>query len=138
MSSKRATVLICVFCGNYRGAWKKHGRYAWVYAYWGIKPTSTRWIADTYRQRFGIETSYRQKNQAQAHTTSRDPVYRLLLEGIGYILRQVWAVLTEELARRRHAAAGDWMGDLTLQKMVDWLKHELTALHPEDLSIPMD
>jgi hypothetical protein len=91
-----------------------------------------------YRQRFGIETSYRQKNQAQAHTTSRDPVYRLLLEGIGYILRQVWAVLTEELARRRHAAAGDWIGDLTMQKMVDWLKHELAALHPEDLSIPTD
>ncbi len=56
-----------------------------------------------YRQRFGIETSYRQKNQAQASTTSRDPVYRLLLEGIGYVLRQVWVVLTEELARRSHA-----------------------------------
>ena len=35
-----------------------------------------------YRRRFGIETSYRQKNQAQASTTSRDPVYRLLLEGL--------------------------------------------------------
>src|ERR1039457_752131 len=43
-----------------------------------------------YRRRFGIETSYRQKNQAQAFTTSSDPVYRLLLEGVAYILRQVW------------------------------------------------
>ena len=59
-----------------------------------------------YRQRFGIETSYRQKNQAQAQTTSRDPVYRLLLEGVGYVLRQVWVVLTEELARRSHAGPG--------------------------------
>jgi hypothetical protein len=90
-----------------------------------------------YRQRFGIETSYRQKNQAQAHTTSRDPVYRLLLEGIAYVLRQIWVVLTEELARRRHAGPGDWMAALPLQKMVDWLVHELTALHPEDLSIPI-
>jgi hypothetical protein len=90
-----------------------------------------------YRQRFGIETSYRQKNQAQACTTSRDPVYRLLLEGIGYVLRQVWVVLTEELARRRHAGPGDWMAALTMQRMVDWLVHALTALHPEDLSIPI-
>jgi Transposase DDE domain len=90
-----------------------------------------------YRQRFGIETSYRQKNQAQACTTSRDPVYRMLLEGIGYVLRQVWVVLTEELARRSHAGPGDWIAALTMQKMVDWLVHELTALHPEDLSIPI-
>jgi hypothetical protein len=92
-----------------------------------------RWL---YRQRFGIETSYRQKNQAQARTTSRDPVYRLLLEGIGYVLRQVWVALTEELARRNHAGPGTWIADLTMQKMVDWLVHELTTLHPEDLSIP--
>jgi len=88
-----------------------------------------------YRQRFGIETSYRQKNQAQAQTTSRDPVYRLLLEGIGYVLRQIWVVLTEQLARRSHAGPGAWMAALTMQKMIDWLVHELTALHPEDLSI---
>lgn len=50
-----------------------------------------------YRRRFGIETSYRQKNQAQARTTSRDPIYRLLLEGIAYLLRQVWVMLTEIL-----------------------------------------
>ena len=31
---------------------------------------------------------------AQATTTSRDPVYRLLLEGLGYLIRQVWVVLT--------------------------------------------
>lgn len=90
-----------------------------------------------YRQRFGIETSYRQKNQAQAQTTSRDPVYRLLLEGIGYVLRQVWVVLTEQLARRSHAGPGAWMAALTMQKMMDWLVHELTALHPEDFSIPI-
>jgi hypothetical protein len=88
-----------------------------------------------YRRRFGIETSYRQKNQAQARTTSRNPVYRLLLEGIGYILRQVWVVLTEQLARRRHAPRGAWIGDLPMQKMVDWLVGELKVLHPEDLSI---
>jgi len=90
-----------------------------------------------YRQRFGIETSYRQKNQAQAFTTSSDPVYRLLLEGIGYLLRQVWVALTEELARARRAGPNAWMAALPMQRMIDWLVRELGDLHPELLSIPV-
>ena len=88
-----------------------------------------------YRRRFGIETSYRQKNQAQARTTSRDPIYRLLLEGIAYLLRQVWVMLTEILARESHAPANAWISALTLQKLVDWLVHELMELHPETQEI---
>jgi hypothetical protein len=92
-------------------------------------------LRQLYRRRFGIETSYRQKNQAKATTTSRDPVYRLLLEGVGYLLRQVWVVLTEALARRWKASPNAWIGALTVQKMIDWLVHELTTLHPETLEI---
>lgn len=88
-----------------------------------------------YRQRFGIETSYRQKNQAQAFTTSSDPVYRLLLEGLGYLIRQVWVVLMEELARLRPEAARCGGCILSLQQLIDWLLHELTTLYPEPLEI---
>jgi hypothetical protein len=92
-------------------------------------------LRQLYRRRFGIETSYRQKNQAKAMTTSRDPVYRLLLEGLGYLLRQVWVVLTEELARRSKVSPNAWISALTVQRMVDWLIRELTTLHPETLEI---
>jgi hypothetical protein len=88
-----------------------------------------------YRRRFGIETSYRQKNQAQARTTSRDPIYRLLLEGVAYLVRQVWVMLTEILARLSHAPASAWISALPLQQLVDWLVHELTRLHPETQEI---
>lgn len=91
-----------------------------------------------YRRRFGIETSYRQKNQGRAWTTSRDPVYRLLLEGIAYLLRQVWVALTEELARLWKAPPHAWIGALTVPMMVDWLVHELTRLHPEHQEIAVD
>jgi len=87
---RRATVSICVYCGNYNGQWKKHGRFAWVYAYWGIKPQSPRWLADTYRQRFGIETSYRQMNEARIKTCTRRPLLRFLFVAIALILRNVW------------------------------------------------
>lgn len=87
---RKATVSICVHCGNYRGKWKRHGRYAWVYAYWGIAPRSTRWVADTYRQRFGIETSYRQMNEARIKTCVRSPALRLLFVALALLLRNVW------------------------------------------------
>lgn len=91
-----------------------------------------------YRQRFGIETSYRQKNQAEASTTSRDPVYRLLLEGVAYLLRQVWVMLTELIARRRHLKPGDWVSELTMKTLLAWLACTLEQLHPENRSIPLD
>jgi len=90
-----------------------------------------------YRQRFGIETSYRQKNQAQAATTSKDPVYRLLLEGVAHLLRQVWVVLTEQLARQRHAKPTAWIGELPLALLLDWLADHLEALYGEERSIPL-
>ena len=91
-----------------------------------------------YRRRFGIETSYRQKNQAEPTTTSTDPVYRLLLEGVAYLLRQVWVVLTEQIARSRHLKPGAWVGELTFALLLGWLAHALERLYPERRSIPLD
>ena len=123
--------------------WKGRPK-TWVFAFAGWGGDRARQVHQQalrqrrlYRRRFGIETSYRQKNQAQAQTTSRDPVYRLLLEGLGYLLRQLWVALTEELARRRHAGPGKWIGSLPLAMLLDWLAHELTALYPENRSIPL-
>jgi hypothetical protein len=91
-----------------------------------------------YRRRFGIETSYRQKNQAEANTTSRNPIYRLLLEGVAYLLRQVWVVLTKQIARSRHLKPGAWVSELTMTILLDWLAHALEDLHPEERSIPLN
>lgn len=86
----KARVSICVVCVNKAGRKGRHGRRALVYALWGLRPSSARWVRETYRNRFGIETSYRQMNQGRARTCSRDPVFRLLLVGIAFLLRNVW------------------------------------------------
>ena len=87
---RKATVRICVYCGNYRGQRKRHGRFAWVYAFWGWKPGLPRSVADTYRLRFGIETSYRQMNEARIKTCSRSPLLRFLFVALALLLRNVW------------------------------------------------
>ena len=76
-----------------------------------------------------------QKNQAQAFTTSSDPVYRLLLEGVAYILRQVWVVLTQALSRVQ-GTPKTWIA-LSFQRMIDWLVTDLGTLYPETRTIPL-
>jgi putative transposase len=87
---KTATVQICVSCGNFAGKWGRHGRRTFVYAFWGFRPGSTRWVRETYRTRFAIETTYRQMNESRIRTCTRNPLLRLFFFGLAMILRNVW------------------------------------------------
>ena len=90
---RTATVGICVHCRNRRGRRGKHGRERLVYAYGGWQPSAANQVSDLYRQRFGIETSYRQMNQARARTCTRNPGVRLFLVAVALLLRNVWVWL---------------------------------------------
>jgi putative transposase len=90
---RRATVQVCVKCRNWGGQRGRHGRQRLVYAFWGLEPSSYEWVRQTYRSRFGIETSYRQLNQAKATTCTRRPLVRLFLVGVALVLRNVWVWL---------------------------------------------
>jgi len=61
-------------------------------------------IRETYRKRFGIETSYRQMNEARIKTSTRDPAQRLLFVGIALVLRNVWVWLHFQLAKGKWSA----------------------------------
>lgn len=87
---RRATVSLAIVCLNYRGKRKRHGRYTQLYSYWGLRPGSTHWVYETYRLRFGIETSYRQMNEARIRTSTRNPLLRLLFVGLALLLRNIW------------------------------------------------
>jgi|tagenome__1003787_1003787.scaffolds.fasta_scaffold20631095_1 hypothetical protein len=92
---------------------------------------------DAYRARFGIETTYRQKNQARAVTTSRNAPYRLLLEGLAHLVRQVWALLTEQLGRATGTGDPGWVSDLPLKLLVRWLDDALRDGLTESREIPL-
>lgn len=65
----------------------------WVYACYGMRSLSGVEVAALYRKRFRIETSYRQMHEGLAQTCSTDPVYRLLLVLIAFVLRNLWVWL---------------------------------------------
>lgn len=88
-----------------------------------------------YRERFGIETSYRQKNQARGWTTSTSVEYRLLLEGIALVLRQVWVWLTQRIAKARGLLPSAWVSELPLVEMLQWLADQIRSRYPQTRQI---
>jgi Transposase DDE domain len=121
---RTASVSICVKCRNYRGQWKRHGRQALVYAYWGYRPSSPDAVFATYRLRFGIETSYRQMHEGRIRTTTRRPAVRLLYVGIALVLRNLWVWLHYTLlALPRRGGRVILLERLRWETLLLWLLH---------------
>jgi hypothetical protein len=124
---RRATVQVCVRVPR-KPAARRPGRRAQPkgtsrpFAFWGLQPGSYRWGEQTYRRRFGIESSYRQLRQARMRTATRSAVQRLLYVGLALLLRNVWVWVHEEyLAERRRGGRGPHLERLRFQRLWLWL-----------------
>jgi putative transposase len=97
------------------GRRERHGREYLPFAVVGRAhcELTVRQVAEEYRDRFGIESSYRLMHQGRARTTSRDPGLRLLLVTIGLLLTNLWvwlkATLVAHTPRGERAAARAWL-----------------------------
>jgi hypothetical protein len=133
---KKATVSICVK----RTRWKdRHGRKkwdTWVYAYWGITPKRVDWVKQTYRKRFGIETSYRQMNQCRIRTTTKKFNVRFLYVAIGLLLRNLWVWLHHVVlsSPRRGCRRYNW-DRLRMKRMLLWLEQVAAEMYGLVLTI---
>jgi len=113
-----------------KGRFKRKGARWFAYAVSGLpKSVEPHHVFEMYRQRFGIETSYRQMNQVRARTTSRNPAIRLLFVGLAFILFNLY------IASRQHFVIGlklpanpfskSW---LTLRRLARMLAHAVEDL----------
>lgn len=93
----------------------RHGREALPFAVVGQAhcELTVRQVAKEYRERFGVEASYRLMHQGLARTTARDPGLRLLLVTIGLLLTNLWvwlkATLLASTPQAERSAARDWL-----------------------------
>jgi putative transposase len=119
----KATVSVCVKRARYKNKHGKRKRETWVYAYWGITPKQVDWVRDTYRRRFGIETSYRQMNQCRIRTTTKKFNVRFLYVAIGLLLRNLWVWLHHLVlsSPRRGCRRYNWEL-LRVERMLIWLE----------------
>jgi Transposase DDE domain len=96
-------------------------------------------VAQWYRKRFRIETSYRQLGQGLAATCSKNPVYRLLLAAIALVLRNLWVWLHYRyLAEHRGGALHLRLDRLRVLKIMTWLiaiLNQLLCLRPQAITI---
>jgi len=81
---------ICVCCKNQNGKRGKRGRKSFAFAYYNVSSGWAKWFFETYRKRFGIETSYRQSNECRIRTSTRKPQLRFLYFALSMIMRNCW------------------------------------------------
>jgi hypothetical protein len=126
--------------------WKhKHTKEVKVFAFGGWDENEARsqqqraWLSRRYyRKRFGIETSYRQKNQSRGWTTSKSICYRLLLEGLAYLIRQMWVTVTRKIAEAKGLRPTEWVEDLMLVDLCDliMMNFRIELREEEDNRVP--
>src|SRR4029079_17178508 len=79
-------------------------------------------LVRAYRRRYGIETTYRQMNQARGRTRSRAPRLRAVFVGLALVLRNLWAGLHwETLATRRRGGRQLALDRLRFRALLQWL-----------------
>jgi hypothetical protein len=136
---KKATVSICV---KRTRLTDRHGRRkweTWVYAYWGITPRRVDWVKQTYRKRFGIETSYRQMNRCRIRTTTKKFNVRFLYVAIGLLLRNLWVWLHHVVlsSPRRGCRRYNW-DRLRVDRMLLWLEQVAAQMYGLVLTISIE
>jgi hypothetical protein len=117
-----------------RGRRDQHGRGYLPFAVVGQAhcELTVRQVAEEYRERFGIEASYRLLHQGLARTTARDPGLRLLLVTIGLLLTNLWvwlkATLLASTPPAERAAARAWLDAVVrLDRFRDLLSEAIKA-----------
>jgi hypothetical protein len=82
-----------------KGRYGRHKSKWFAYAVTGLRAAILpAQVFELYRQRFGIESSYRQMNQVRARTSTRNPVIRLLLVGLAFVLFNLYISLRQNLS----------------------------------------
>ena len=96
----------------------------------GDDPQAVDWVKETYRKRFGIETSYRQINQCRIRTTTKKFNVRFLYVAIGLLLRNLWVWLHHFVlsSPRRGGRRYNW-DLLGVERMLLWLERVAETMY---------
>ena len=127
--------------GKYKkGKRRQKGVEYYVYVTYKVT-TSLNHIHQCYRQRFGIETSYRLKNLCRIRTTTKKLTLRLLFVGISFILVNIWVnLLWRKISKPRRGARLIYRELFPLKQMLSFLNQTVEQLFQvvEAIYIPLE
>jgi hypothetical protein len=124
-----------IVCHYLKGRQGKHGVGYFLYVVHRLKiPLNA--LHQYYRERFGIETSYRIKNHCRIRTTTKNPVVRLLFVAIAFVLVNLWVyLLWHILSAKRRGGRVIYTKLFALKTMLEFLAHAVEKGFPPILAI---
>ena len=134
------TFELWIICQYKKGKRRQKGLAYYVYVTYKVK-TSLNHIHQCYRQRFGIETSYRLKNLCRIRTTTKKPTLRLLFVGISFILVNIWVnLLWRKISKPRRGAILIYRELFPLKQMLSFLNQTVERIFQvvEAIYIPLE
>ena len=131
MSSKKGksvTFELWIVCRYQKGKRGKKGVEYLVYVVYKVK-TSLAHIRQSYRQRFGIESSYRLKNNCRIRTTTKNPIIRLLFVGISFLILNIWVnFLWQRISQPRRGGRLIYRKKFPLKLMLSFLRQAVDKI----------
>jgi hypothetical protein len=126
---EEATFKVCVAYRTYRHRkTRKRGQQKLLFAAWRVHGTPTE-IRERYRERFGIESSFRQLHQARIYTCTRHPHLRLVFVAVALLLRNLWVWIHATLLAERSGPAMTLRLDLLrFKRLLDWIAQAVVAI----------
>jgi putative transposase len=119
-----------VVCTYQKGLKGKHGIQYSLYVVHRVK-VALHQLHQHYKDRFGIETSYRLKNQCRIRTTSKNPVTRLLFVALAFILVNLWVYLLWcFVSRSKRGGRVVYQDRFSLKTMMEFLCHAVERHFP--------
>ncbi len=116
------TFPIWIVCTYKKGKRRAHGRDFFIYAVYKAQ-LSLQLIHDDYRLRFGIESSYRLKNQCRIKTTIKKPIIRFLFVALSFLIVNIWIYLIWHYFSRLIKSSRQVFSHLfTLKQMLEFLR----------------
>jgi len=116
-----------VICTYHKGFKGQHGIRYLVYVVHRVK-VAPHPIHHHYRERFGIETSYRIKNYCRIFTTNKHPNVRLLFVALAFILVNLWVYLLWcFISHSRRGGRFVYRQLFGLKTMLEFLSHPHSA-----------
>lgn len=119
------TFIVGIVCTYKKGKRRAHGREFFVYAIHKVK-LSLHSIHDDYRLRFGIESSYRMKNQCRIKTTIKNPIIRFLFMALAFLIINIWIyLLWRQIGTLRRSCKKAFSYLFTLKQMLEFLRQTI-------------
>jgi putative transposase len=126
----RVSCRVVVVCGYFKGFKAKHGIRFALYVVHRLKIALYQ-LHDYYRDRFGIETSYRLKNQGRIRTTTKNPILRFLFVALAFILVNLWVYLLWYFVSRPRPSRQVVLQNLfPFKTMLNFLAHAVERRFP--------